>query len=86
MKTFKEYLTEGIDSRDIKNFENTMKAISDTHSKSYEEMEELLKEIVTESDYDVEVEKNAVYKALEVYDMSFAKVKKALEKLLKRAQ
>lgn len=86
MKTFKQYLTEGIDSRDIKNFENTMKAISDTHSKSYEEMEELLREIVEESDYDVEVEKNAVYKALEVYDMSFAKVKKALERLLKRAQ
>ena len=86
MKTFKQYLTEGIDSRDIKNFENTMKVISDAHSKSYEEMEELLREIVEESDYDVEVEKNAVYKALEVYDMSFAKVKKALERLLKRAQ
>lgn len=86
MKTFKEYLTEGIDSRDIKYFENTMKAISDAHSKSYEEMLELLREIVEESDYDVEVVKNAVYKALEVYDMSFAKVKKALERLLKRAQ
>lgn len=86
MKTFKQYLNEGVDSRDVKNFENTMKAVSDTHSKSHEEMEELLKEIVTESDYDVEVEKNTVYKALEVYDMSFAKVKKALEKLLKRAQ
>ena len=86
MKTFKQYLNEGIDSRDIKNFENTMKTITDAYAKSCEEAEELLREIVEESDYDVEVEKNAVYKALEIYDTGFAKVKKALERLLKRAQ
>ena len=86
MKTFKQYLNEGIDSRDIKNFENTMKSITDAYAKSCEEAEELLGEIVEESDYDVEFEKNAVYKALEIYDTGFAKVKKALERLLKRAQ
>ena len=86
MKSFKEFLTESIDKQDIKWYESQIKAFTKAYLDAEEQMEELLRDIVVSSDYDLEVEKNKVYKAIDSYSASFGKVQKAFDNLMKRAQ
>lgn len=85
MKTFKEYLNEGVDKSDLKDFEQYMKEIIAGYDSAVENTEELIKAVCEASDHDLEKQKYMVYKSLTAFTKDFEFVKKHLERLIKNA-
>ena len=86
MKTFKEYIKESFDNKDVKYFNDTMKNIERSYFLVVSDMDELVHTTSEESDYDVANAVNMALKAIESFDNGYARAKKALENLLRKAQ
>ena len=86
MKTFKEYLKEGFDSKDAKYHESQLEKAKKSYLDSVNTIEDMIHEIVEASDYNIENTKNMVYKSLDAFNADFGRIVKHLENLIKKAQ
>ena len=86
MKTFKEYLTEGIDKSDLKSFESYMKEIDSNYTKLSNNVDDLLREIQHASDLNIDNQMHMVYKSLEGITKNYDLLIKHLERTIKTAQ